>query len=117
MSTIWDTILDKNKEVNNQPEQKNNSKNILPISELTINEFAKRNLAIPLYSEILKEEIWFCSNESMVQKIKQDNPDAVCYTASELLELIRLNPSRESLKKIHLSKSTFNGTLINNEKI
>jgi len=116
MSTVWNIILDKinkpeipNKEINLS---ENYTKNIIPISDLTLKEFSTRNLAIPIYSKILDEEIWFCSNENMVEKIKGDNPEAVCYTADELLEIIKLDLTKERLKKFHEVKKTFRGQIL-----
>ena len=86
--------------------------NFLPLSEMKIQDFAKRNLAFQIYSKTLNEEIWFCSNKSMENKIRNDDPDSTCYTADELLEIIKLDLTKERLKKLHDLKKTFRGRVV-----
>jgi len=78
------------------------------INGIKLSEFKMRNLAIEIYSEILNENIWFCSNKEMVNHIMEDDPTAVCYTADELQKLIELNPCENFLKGIHYTKTVFN---------
>lgn len=82
------------------------------VSLLTLSQLAKRNMAIEIYSEILGCEIWVCSNEKIETQVKEDDPEAVCYTASEMIKLLRLNPTPEDIKRIHEAKSVFNGSRI-----
>lgn len=82
------------------------------LSYMSLLEFSKRNLAIPIYSELLNEEIWFCSSQYMLERIKKDNPKAVCYLSQELIEILKKKPSCEELMKIHLTKKVFDGKLI-----
>ena len=83
-----------------------------PIPNIKISEFKKRNIAVEVYSEILNENVWFCSNEEMVKQILEDDSNAVCYTANELQKLIELNPSKDFLKKIHDTKTVFDDSTI-----
>jgi len=89
MSNIWNEILsDKVSEAPKAETAQNRT------------EFEKRNLAVPIYSEILNCEIWYCSNERMAAQVKRDDPEAVCYTTYELRELIKLDPGLVGLKKV-----------------
>jgi len=82
------------------------------INGIKISEFKMRNLAVEIYSEILNENIWFCSNTDMAKQIKGDDPTAICYTADELQKIIELNPSEGFLKKIHDTKTVFENSKI-----
>lgn len=75
-------------------------------------ELEKRSMAIEIYSELLDENIWLCSNEEMATQVKSDDPHAVCYTVAELKELVRLCPTSEEIKRIHAAKGTFEGSKI-----
>ncbi len=90
-------------------EPKPSSKEIL---QMSLSKFASRDLAVEIYSEVLRCKIWFCSNTDMAKQIKGDDPTAVCYTAGELQKLIELNPSKDFLKKIHDTKSVFKNSKI-----
>jgi len=112
MSKIWDTILKKqNHEF--EPEI-----TIINFPKILLSEFKKCNMAVEVYSEFLDENIWFCSNEKMASQIKQDDPEAIVYTASELYELYELQelsllePSNEMLKGINNVKSVFKDSKI-----
>ncbi|MFI5324420.1 MAG: hypothetical protein ACHQ6U_13050 [Thermodesulfobacteriota bacterium] len=82
------------------------------IPNITLFEFARRDIAVEIYSEVLNCNIWLCSNEKMVTQIMEDAPGAVCYTANELRHLLSLNPSPESLRRINDAKGTFSGSSI-----
>lgn len=82
------------------------------INGIDLSEFKRRSIAVEIYSEILNENIWFCSNEEMADQIQHDDQEAVCYTADELIKLIELNPSKEFLKKIHNTKTIFKNSKI-----
>jgi hypothetical protein len=77
------------------------------LSRLSLAEFSRRDMAVEIYSEILGREVWLCSNAEMVLQIKDDLPGAICYTAKELREIVKLNPSPEDLKQINEAKTTF----------
>ena len=82
---------------------------------LTLSEFEERDLAVEVYSGFLDEIISFCSNEKMASQIKQDDPEAIVYTASELDELKELSllePSNEMLKGINNVKAVFEDSRI-----
>lgn len=88
----------------------------IQIEELTLKEFALANLTIPVYSNILEEEILFCSNEQVESKLSNDNSKLVKYTANELIELMNLNPNSDDLKKTHLAKKMFDGKIVETNK-
>lgn len=77
------------------------------IINLSLAEFSRRNIAVEIYSEALKCNVWMCSDENMKAQIVKDNPGQVCYTARELWQIVRLNPSHEDLRKIHEAKKIF----------
>ncbi|NIP37468.1 MAG: hypothetical protein GWM89_00060 [Candidatus Dadabacteria bacterium] len=82
------------------------------IPNISLADFKKRNMGVLVYSEFLQDEVWFCSNDDMAKKIKNDDNDATTYTADELLEMIKLNPSPEGLKSIHEAKKCFKNSKI-----
>jgi len=86
--------------------------NFLPLTEMKIKDFAKRNLAFEVFSKTLNEEVLFCSNASMEKKVRTDQPESVCYTADELLEIIKLDLTKERLMKFHELKKTFRGKVL-----
>ncbi len=79
---------------------------------IKFSEFARRDIAVLIYSEFLGCELWLCSNNKMAAQIKQDAPEQVCYTADELRHLISLDPGPESLKKIHEAKTVYLGSTL-----
>ncbi|MDA2918730.1 hypothetical protein MYX76_04440 [Desulfobacterota bacterium AH_259_B03_O07] len=93
------------------------SKQIEEISQYTLVELSKRNMALEIYSEILGCTIWLCSNEAMVKKIKTDDHEAVTYTIEEMRHLLTLKVSPEEIKRIHNAKCVFNGSKIVDSKI
>jgi len=82
------------------------------IHRITLAKFARRDMAVEIYSELLKCNLWFCSNDEMATQIKEDAPGAVCYTVSELRYLLKLMPCPESLKAIHEVKIKNPGSVI-----
>jgi hypothetical protein len=82
------------------------------VSDITLYEFSKMNTSIEVYSEILGCSIWFCSNEETASSLKTENPEAVTYTAEELLELLNLSPGPEDIKRIHNVKSIFPNSVV-----
>jgi len=86
--------------------------NFFPLTEMKIKDFAKRNMAFEVFSRTLNEEVLFCSNVSMEKKVRADQPESVCYTADELLEIIKLDLTKERLMKFHELKKTFRGKVL-----
>lgn len=82
------------------------------IPGMTLAEFARRDLAVEIYSEVLESNIWLCSNNEIMAQIKDEAPGQVCYIVEELRHLIRLGPSPESLKKIHEAKAIYPNSFI-----
>jgi len=93
-------------------EARNEPLGVDEVCGISIDEFRKRNIAVEIYSKVLDEKIWFCSNTDMAKQIKGDDPSAVCYTTDELQKLIELNSSKEFLKNIHETKKVFNPSRI-----
>ena len=86
--------------------------NFLPLTKMKIKDFTKRNMAFEVFSKTLNEEVLFCSNASMEKKVRTDQPERVCYTADELLEIIKLDLTKERLMKFHELKKTFRGKVL-----
>ena len=86
-------LIDENKK--QEPKLK-----VRDIPELPLSKFAGRNLAFEIYSNVLKCNVWFCSNKDMVKQLKKDNPEAICYTTEELRNLIDRKVTYEGLKQI-----------------
>ncbi len=82
------------------------------INGIQLSEFKKRKIAVEIYSEVLNENIWFCSNEEIADQVRRDDPSAICYTTSEIKELIELDPDKDLLRKIHDVKSVFEDSRI-----
>lgn len=102
-----DEFLEKNK-----VKKKEDSYNLDHILQLRLSELARREIAIKVYFDILKCEVWLCGNERMRLKVQFDDPEAITYTVREMRELIKMNPSPEDLKKIHNAKVVFPGSKI-----
>lgn len=99
--------LDKFEAIIDEQKQKETELSIEEIPSITLAEFARRDMAVEIYSELLNCKLWLCSNDEMTVQIKRDAPGAVCYTVSELRELIRLKPGLESLRSVHDIKVIF----------
>lgn len=105
-------LLDRlNKKIEERKKQDPNP-STADISDLTLAEFARRNIAVEVYSEIIGCVIWLCSDEEMKAQMEREAPGHVCYTVRELRNLLKLNPSPEDLKKIHEAKEIFPNSTI-----
>ena len=87
------------------------------IPNITLNEFARREIAVEIFSEYLDCTLWLCSNNEMANQLRRDDPDKTCYTLEEIKHLLDINPSIESLKQIHEAKTIFPGTKIKDSNI
>ena len=99
--------LDKIDEILEQQKKEEKSLTVESIPCITLAEFARRDIAVEIYSEFLQCDIWLCSNDEIASQLKKDAPEQVCYTLDEIRSLLTLNPSPESLKKIHEAKIVF----------
>ena len=95
-------------------EQKNQTLSPDPeaITQITLAEFALRNIAVEIYSEVLGCVLWLCSDEEMKSQVMRDAPGQVCYTVRELRNLLKLDPPPEDIKKIHECKKIFSNSTI-----
>ena len=84
------------------------------IPGITLAEFARRDIAVEIYSDFLQCNIWLCSNNEIATQLKKDAPEQICYTLDEIKSLLTLNPSPDSLIKIHEAKTSFPGSTIIN---
>jgi len=82
------------------------------VPEISLNEFARCNIALKIYSIVLNCHVCFCPDEQMVEEILEDDPSAITYTSSELQKLIELNPNEDFLRRIHETKKVFNPSRI-----
>jgi hypothetical protein len=90
-----------------QQKKEETSLTVESIPGITLAEFARRDIAVEIYSEFLQCDIWLCSNDEIASQLKKDASEQVCYTLDEIRSLSTLNPSPESLKKIHEAKIVF----------
>jgi len=86
------------------------------LKNISLDKFKNLDYVIELHSEILNENVWFCSNEKMASQIKQDDPEAIVYTASELIELCNINPKEDLVKAIYYSKTVFQESKLTKNK-
>jgi len=107
---IWEEIL--RQEIQPRKESRNQDINIEleQIPYMKLSEFAKRNIALRIYSEFLNCEIWFCSNRKMEKQIKNDDSKATIYSVDEIKHLIKLNPNPDGLRRIHAAKEVFSNS-------
>ncbi len=82
------------------------------IERMKLSELKDRDMAIQIYSEVLCCNLWLCSNDEIANQLKKDAPEQVRYTIKEIKSLLSLNPSPDSLKKIHEAKTSFPGSTI-----
>ena len=73
------SYLEQLEEVIERQRKETQSLSIEQISQMLLEEFAKRNMAVEIYSEILGRNIWLCSNEEMSLKVQEDNSKVRCY--------------------------------------
>jgi len=102
-TTKWELHLSKLEKVFNDSQS---------LEKLTLKELASRDIAFPVYSEPLKCEVWFCSNDIMAKQIMNADPEAITYTADELDKLLQHNPTPEGLDSINNVKKMFSGSKI-----
>ena len=102
MESIWDQLLKDKKEDQNEPIEKNNF-----YTNLSLSEIKKRDIAFQIYSEYVDDTFWICSNDSMVEKIRKDDPESVAYHIDEIVRINKLRPDIKGLKSIHNAKKCF----------
>jgi hypothetical protein len=113
MGNIWNTIL-KKREASYHPGHSSENDDH---ASLELSEFAKRNMGIEIYSEILGCNVWLCSNEEMASQLRQDDPEAITYTVKELIELIKLQPDSDEIIRINHAKKVFANSRIMYSKL
>ena len=72
--------LDKIEEIIEQQKKEETPLTIESIPGITLAEFARRDIAVEIYSEFLQCKIWLCSNDEIATQLKMDAPEQVCYT-------------------------------------
>lgn len=109
MESIWEQVLKDKKEDKNEPVHTNDF-----YTNLSLAEIKKRDIAFQVYSKYVDDTFWICSNDSMVEKIKQDDPISVIYHIDEIVRINNLKPDVKSLKSIHEAKKCFRNSKIIN---
>jgi len=84
---------------------------------LSYSEIKKRDIAFQIYSQYLDDSFWICSNDSMVEQIKKDDPESVFYHINEIVKINKLKPDIKSLKSIHNAKKEFLNSKIKDSKL
>ena len=105
MESIWDQVLNDKKEANE-------SSNIDFIPNISLTDFRKRNMGVLVYSKYLDDEVWFCSNQKIANKIISDDPDSTTYTVDELINILSNKTDMNSLKLIHEAKKCFKNSQV-----
>jgi len=77
---------------------------------LTLSEFKNSEFAVKVFSSVLNCHVWFCPDEQMVEEILEDDPTSTTYTVDEIMNLIKLKPDPEQLRRIHDAKEVFTGS-------
>lgn len=75
------------------------------ILDLSLREFRKSKRAIRIFSELLGQDVWLGPNSPL-------DKGRVSYSATELEELMRLEPRAEEITLIHSIKEEFRGAKI-----
>jgi hypothetical protein len=65
---------------------------------LKFKQLADRNIAVKVYWKEAETEIWLCSSEVMVSKMKKDDPLTNAYTLDEIRKLIGLDSGIEKVE-------------------
>ncbi len=107
--SIIDRIRERQREGKKEP---SSSLTLEQILRMRLSELAQRNIALRIYSEVLGCEIWMCSTTEMGNQLREDDPAAVIYIATELRNLCKLQPSPEDLRALHNTKTVFPGSKI-----
>ncbi len=86
----------------------------LVIPDLPLETFARWNLRLKVWSELLNDTVWFVSTEEGIKVLLEEGVQrGSIYTAGELLVLINmLNLTGDQVKKIHEAKQLFYGYLV-----
>lgn len=81
------------------------------VENMTLEEFAGAGQAVKVFSEILGEDIYLCSDENAMKMVHAEG--LVAYLPDELMAIHQAHPSSEALKLIHEVKKSFNGRVRN----
>jgi len=79
---------------------------------LSYSEIKKRDIAYQIYSKYVDDKFWICSNDSMVEQIKKDDPESVAYLIDEIVRINKLKPDIKGLKSIHEAKKCFKDSIV-----
>jgi len=109
--------LDKLDEILEQQKKEETPFSVECILGITLAEFARRDIAVEIYSDFLQCNLWLCSNTEMATQMKRDDPQATTYTLDELREIIYLRPKPEELNVIHDAKLVFPNSKIIDSKL
>ena len=80
------------------------------VASMELTEFAKRNLAIQVYSELLGQQMCFVSNQEIRKKVAKEGLPT--YLPHELEHLITVKATSDEIKKIHMIKELFPESII-----
>lgn len=82
------------------------------IGQMKLSEMEKQEIVIKIYSDVLCSELWLCSNEELSAQVQHEHLGTVCYTVSEMINIIKLNPGFGAIQTIHEAKAVFQGSHI-----
>lgn len=78
-------------------------------------DFIKANLIIKLHSDLIGENIYFCSSPKLRDECTANDPDTVAYLPHEGRKLSGLKP--DEVKKLHYARKRFGGEFIQRNKL
>lgn len=79
------------------------------ILAMTLDDFSEAGLAVRVYSRVLDQHIWLCSDAEMARIVEKEGEAA--YLPSELEAIHREKLPSKDLKAVHEVKKAFNGTV------
>lgn len=107
----WKACLVCDSPLNNYEPLKPDVESINRILKMPVSDFKKAGLLVRVRCHNLEgEEIYLASAEREAAIGKAEG--LVCYTAEELVQLIKGKPNREELKAIHMVKRKLTGVLV-----
>lgn len=77
------------------------------VENMTLDEFADAGRAVKVFSEVLGEDIYLCSDENAMMMVHAEG--LVAYLPDELMSIHQAHPKREELMQIHEVKKSFDG--------
>ncbi len=85
---------------------------IVETSDVNLSEIEEKGLILKVYSKVLKQHIWIVAREDQTKDVAPDPT----YTVDECRRLVSFKITPKELKKIHLVKEIFSGTVVKDDE-